>query len=174
MNKLNLKLTAGTAIVGAMFAFGASAAPVVESNDAAVTLVEALVVSANDDMNFGRISKPAGSPETVILSSSGTITGGTATTLSGITPAEGTVSITGSSSETVSVTVTDTTTATGLALSDFTSATFGGQSLSGGSLSGASLTGGADTLSLGATLTVSSTASAGLNTPTYNVSVDYN
>ncbi len=171
MNNFSLKAGLGLAFLGAMFATGANAVSV--SNNAAVTIVTPLIVTPANDMNFGKVVKPASGSQTVILSTAG-VRSGTATLASGITSAAGTVSITGAATETVSITVADTTAVTGLTLSDFTSDAFGGQTLSGGTLTGATLTGSAQTLTLGATLNVSSAVTTGLKTPTYTVDVNYN
>ena len=146
------------------------------SNNAAVTIVTPITLTANNNMNFGKVTRPA-TTGTVVLGSSGAIsslTGGI--TSVGGTPAAGTVNITGDSTQTVSVTVSNTSTVAGVSLSNFTG-TFGGRTLASNTLTAATLTGGVDVMRLGATLTINSVApgfTTGLKTPTYDVVVNYN
>jgi len=171
MNKNLLKAGAAFFALASLSAGNAYAVDV--TNDASVTIVEPPTVTANDDMDFGKVVQPASGSETVILKTDGSVdAASTAQTVSSSTAA-GTLTISGSSSETVAISVTDDANVTGLTLGSFTSQTFGGQTLSGGSLSGATLTGGSDTLTLGATLTVASTVTTGALTPTFTVAVDY-
>lgn len=154
----------------------ASAAEAVSTtNNATVNILQPLTISANNNMNFGKVTKPA-TTGTVVLTSAGAISGTTGgITTAGGSPAAGTVNIAGDSTQTVHITVTDTTSVAGLSLSSFTG-TFGGQPLSGGSLTGATLTGGSDTFSIGATLNINSQAggfTTGVKTPTYTVDVAY-
>lgn len=166
--------TTGIAIVaaGAMMASLSAQADTV-SNNAAVVILTPLTLTARNDMNFGKVIKPVGSSKTVIVSNAGALSG-TATRLSGISGAPGTIAVTGDSTNaTVNVTVTNTTTIAGLQLGSFT-ASFGGKTMASNQIVGATITGGSETLSLGATLTVDPTVASGLHRPTYDVAVVYN
>ena len=163
------KLIAGSVLTGVVFSYSAANAITV-NNTATVNIVAPLTVVANNDMDFGKLVQPASGSVTAVVSDTGALTG-TADYVDA-TGAQGTVDISGASSETVSITITDTTAITGLSLSNF-SGTFGGQALSGGSLTTATLTGGTDVFNVGATLTVDSTVATGVHNPSYDVEVNY-
>lgn len=174
MNKFSLKAGLGIAFTAAFFATSANA--VVQSNNAAVTIVAPLVVTANDDMDFGKVARPVSGSGTVVLDTAGSRTVGGDATLVPSSSSAGTVGIDGTSGESVTITVTDTTTGaanTGLSLSDFTSSTLGGQSLAAGTLT-TNLPADSNTLTIGATLNVDDTATAGAKTLTYDVEAVYN
>lgn len=171
MKKAFKTLLIGSAIAGISLSYNAANA-ITESNDATVTIVTPLTVTASDDMDFGKLVSPASGSVTSIVDTSGNLTG-TATFVGGTTGSSGTVTISGTTGETVAITITDTTGTTGLGLSNFTGS-FGGQSLSGDTLTGANVTSTPTAMKIGATLTVDSTVSAGTYTPTYDVEVSYN
>ena len=163
------KLLAGSVLTGVAFSYSVANAVTV-NNTATVDIVAPLTVVANNDMDFGKLVQPTTGSVTAIVSDAGALTG-TADYIDS-TGAQGTVNISGSSTETVSITITDTTAITGLSLSAF-SGTFGGQALVSGSLTGATLTGGTDVFNIGATLTVDSTVATGTHSPSYDVAVNY-
>ncbi|MDA0781148.1 MAG: DUF4402 domain-containing protein [Rickettsiales bacterium] len=163
------KLLAGSVLTGVVFSYSAANAVTV-NNTATVDIVAPLQVVANNDMDFGKIVQPTSGSVTAVVSDTGVLAG-TADYID-TTGSEGTVNISGASTETVSITITDTTAITGLSLGSFTG-TFGGQALSGGSLTGATLTGGTDIFNIGSTLTVDSTVATGTHSPSYDVEVTY-
>lgn len=165
------KLIAGTALTGMIFS-GAAAFAASVTNQATVTILAPLELSAENDMDFGKIIKPS-SQATVVVSESGALSGsiGGGQLASGGNP--GTVGIVGDANSTVTISITDAGGATGLSLGSFT-ASFPDNNTVNLGTSGTVIPGGNSTLKIGATLTVEPGVEAGIKYPTYNVDVVYN
>jgi hypothetical protein len=174
-----LALAAASALaLGSQSAWAADNA----SADTTVTLVTPIQVSKTSDLAFGQVAIPStgGTATTVAISTGGAQTGtadfvGAQTTTAAVFGVVGQ----GTLAYTPTITVTDAG-ATGLSLSAFNGKCGAGsdQALtlgSGTGLTGCALAAGADTISVGGTLTVASDASSGAATPgAIAVTVAYN
>ncbi len=144
------------------------------NNQAKVELVQPIQITAHNDMNFGRIVKPETGSETVTIGYNNNLFG-TAQIISDAGAKAGTATISGSPDDLVSITITDSTNVNGLALDNFTSSFNGFTSTDGDGITESAIipAGGGD-ISIGARLTIDSSAPTGEVSPSYNIEVNYN
>jgi hypothetical protein len=170
----NKRLLAAAAVVG--MAMGSQSA-MAQTADATATLIAPITVSTGNALVFGSIVRPASGSVTSIVST-GDARSGTALHSGGGQTAA-TLTAAGSGNLAYTPTITYATAST----TGVTAASFVGKCgsnaeasfASGGTLSSCTLASTADTIKIGATLTVASTATLGANTAgTFTVTVAYN
>lgn len=161
-----------TALTLACAALAPSAMAATATGNSSATVVTPIAITANATLDFGTVVAGA-TAGTVVMSTAGarSVTGGT-TLSSKNAGAAGTFDVTGQASTTYAITLPAS-----ISISDgaatpntMTVDTFTSNPASTGTLS----TGGAQTISVGATLSVSGSQVAGTYTGTYDVTVAYN
>jgi hypothetical protein len=169
MNKL---LTTAAFAAGSL-AIVSSANALVSSRQASVTIVEPLTFTVVSDLAFGKIQKPTTGTQTAVMTSAGALSG-TATSLGGTTTGAS-YTIKGDATQTIGITVADDTTdgVAGVSLGSFTTS-YNNATFTNGATGLAAPTTTGKSLVFGATLTIdSTTVTAGVKTPAYNVTVVY-
>ena len=156
--------------VSTMFA-GVSHAANTVSFDATATVIAPISIAKTTDLVFGRFSHGGGG--SVIMTAAGVRSQGGGVILApGGTPGAASFAVTGEANATYAVTMPTETTITGPAAATMTVGTWTAAYAAGadGTLSA----GGAQTLQVGATLTVANNQAAGAYTGAFTMQVDYN
>ena len=163
-------LIASTVITSSLVLSSSAYALTNSARTASVQIVEPLSMTVGTDLAFGKIQRPTTGSVTAVLSTAGALTG-TATSLGG-TVTKGSYTIIGDATQTIGITITAGAAVEGITLGSFDQRYNGGAtSFTNGSTQVAPGTGKA--LLLGATLTVPSTATAGVKSLAYNIDVVY-
>lgn len=181
--KTKILLATGAALV-ALGTFGAShqAEAITTNGTVDAVIVQALTLTAVDDLDFGNIAAGTGVSEVTIAPASGarTLDAGDAVLIGGGTPQDGTFNLDGEDGLLVTIDLPangDITVASGpntMAVDDFTYDYDAGADAGVGDGTNVPLSvGGPHTLSIGATLFVGAAQAAGTYTSTFPVTVTY-
>jgi hypothetical protein len=172
-NNLLLKLVAVTVLTSLIAIFGnpSESHAVTASANATADVVTPIAITKNADMAFGKFI--AGTGGTVTMATTGTRTAGGAVTLfnQGSTSNAASFAVAGEGTYTYAITLPANSTVN---VSDGASHTMAVNSFVSNPSGTGILTAGAQTLLVGATLTVASGQAPGNYTGTFNVNVDYN
>lgn len=149
----------------------------IESTDAVVEIIVPVTITENLNMQFGKVTKPTSGTNVVTISTGDTRSltgGGDATLVSGGTERAAQYTVNATASETLSIEVEETSSITGLSLDNFKGKYNGGADQDVDSGDGATVTAVASaTLIVGGDLTIDNTASSGVNTLSFNLTVNY-
>lgn len=176
MQKL-AKLAAIGAATGAILGYSSIANAVVENTDAVVTVIVPVAITENLDLQFGKVGRPTSGTNDVTISTADTrtLTGaGDASLVSGGTERAAEFTITATAGETLTIEASETSSVTGLSVDDFVGKYDGGSDIGIDPADSATVTAVASaTLEVGATLAIDNTASAGVNTLAFDLTVNY-
>ena len=161
-----------TALVLTAIAFAAPAYAVTQSVTANIAFDNAITLTKNNDINFGLVK--ALTADTYTITTAGVVSAAGSGAAIGGTPQAGSITIAGSSSQTVNISVSGYTANNGVTPQNATCAYNGGAAGSC-TISGAAAPGAGKTLLVGVQAVVSGAQAAGTTAaPTFNVNVVYN
>ncbi len=173
MNIKNIKKVFPAIAIMALFPVAAYAATVFYTATLALGLDTALSLTKNNDIDFGTVK--AATAATYRISTAGTVSvvSGSGEALHG-TPAAGSITISGSTTQTISITANNYVTDNGVTPSAATCAYNGGGSAACTTLASVAAPAAGKTLLVGCDLAVGSQSAGTSETPTFDIVVAYN